>query len=341
MPKKPLIIPIFLPHSGCPQRCIFCDQSTITGQSQTHITVADFQERVDTFLSYRQTHHTDVQIAFYGGNFLGTIPKRFLTLLEYAQTYILQGKVDGIRFSTRPESIQPDTLDAVRRFSITTVELGVQSMDDEVLRLSNRGHTSEDTFRAVEGLKETPYRIGLQMMVGLPGDPGEPSIASARELIRLKPDFVRIYPTIVLDGSPLADWLRNGEYRPMPLEACVTLVKQIYLMFKQAGIPVVRMGLQTSQTLSSDAIIAGPFHPAFGHLVHSEIFLDSAIAALKGTPGIPRHACIRVHPRSVARMHGEKNYNVKMLRKIFALETLIIQPDDSLPEDHVAVGSRG
>ncbi|MFZ5573277.1 MAG: elongator complex protein 3 [Thermodesulfobacteriota bacterium] len=338
MPVKPFIIPIFLPHRGCPHQCIFCNQSAITGQTRKILSESDFQMQADTFLAHRRSHRTDVQIAFYGGNFLGIAPVSFQTLLGYAQKYIQAGEVNGIRFSTRPETIRPEAMEVLRRFSVTDVELGVQSMDDQVLRLSQRGHTAMDTIRAVDLLKRSNYRIGLQMMVGLPGDSAEASIATAREVIRLKPDFVRIYPTVVLAGSPLADWVREGTYHPLSLETSVTLVKQLYLLFEQSGIPVARMGLQTSETLSPETVIAGPFHPAFGHLVHSEIFLDLAVEALKAATSIQGHAVIRAHPRSVSRVHGEKNRNIKLLCRMFALESLIVKPDASLPENHVAAG---
>lgn len=333
----PFIIPVFIPHLGCPHQCIFCDQTVITGRQQARLTQARFQEQVDSFLSYRRSDRTDVQIAFYGGNFLGNAPRHFVPLLEYAEAYVRDGKANGIRFSTRPETIQPEAMLAVSRFSVTTIELGVQSMDNQVLTLSNRGHTSADTERAVASLKEKNYRIGLQMMVGLPGDQGGPSLTTARELIRLSPDFMRIYPTVVLAGSPLADRFQRGDYHPLSLDESVTLVKRLYLLFKNSGIPVVRMGLQATAMLK---VLAGPFHPAFGHLVQAEIFLDQAIAVLKDEETLfQKRVSLLVHPRSVARMRGEKNKNVRILKKMYAIEDLLIQANETVPEDRVVLGS--
>ncbi len=336
MIAKPFIIPVFIPHLGCPHRCVFCDQAAITGHTVSPLTAGRFQEQVDSFLAYPHRRAGEVQIAFYGGNFLGLSPRYFVTLLEYAQAYVDCRKVHSIRFSTRPETIQPHAMQIVSRFAVSTIELGVQSMDGQVLTLVKRGHTPADTIQAVSRLKANNYRIGLQMMVGLPGDTGAPSLATARELICLAPDFVRIYPTVVLARSPLAEWFKQGEYQPLSLEKSVTLVKELYLLFKDNGIPVLRMGLQATETLN---ILAGPFHPAFGHLVQAELFLDQAVAALKNVPQGRKLVTILVHPRSVARMRGEKNRNVKILQQLFQPERLVIRPDENIPEDRVVVPS--
>jgi len=216
--------------------------------------------------------------------------------------------------------------------------LGVQSMDDHVLAMSKRGHTSADTKNAVRLLKERDYEIGLQMMVGLPGDDETKAQLTGRRLADMSPDFVRIYPTVVLSGSLLAKWYQNGKYTPMPLEQCITLVKNLYLMFRENGIKVIRMGLQASEDLEKGSeILAGPYHSAFGHLVFSRIFLDMATSILNSEKYAQDEIIIKVHPRSISKMRGLKNRNIKMLKQKYNIKSLSILPDHTLEKDKVKV----
>lgn len=339
MRGRPFIVPIFIPFGGCPHRCVFCDQRTITGTHEGTLTEAAFHSQVSTFLSYRAgetgRRRASVQIAFYGGNFLGMARSRYLQLLTWAEEYVRLGRVDSIRFSTRPETIRTETLKTIMPFAVKTIELGVQSMDNRVLSAANRGHTAEDTQGAASMLREGGYRLGLQMMTGLPEDDGAASIATAKEIIKIGPDFVRIYPTVVLKGSVLAKWYDNGTYHPMSLTATVALVKSIYRLFSSAGIPVARMGLQASETLSPETIVAGPYHPAFGHLVVSSVFLDKAAALLECAAHLPGNVTIRVNPRRIADMRGNCNQNVRLLENRFNIERLDVRGDAMLADDAV------
>jgi len=204
-------------------------------------------------------------------------------------------------------------------------------MNDTVLARSGRGHTAADTERAVSRLREEGFEIGVQMMVGLPGDNNAGAITSALRIADLAPDFVRIYPTVVLKHSLLARWYRNGDYTPLPLESCVTLVKELYLLFTEKRIPVIRMGLQGSDDSDFAAsLLAGPFHPAFGHLVYSEIFFDRATSVLRLMSGLSGTVTFRVHPRSVSRLRGQKNRNIGLLKRKFHLDTIRIITDPAL-----------
>jgi histone acetyltransferase (RNA polymerase elongator complex component) len=251
--------------------------------------------------------------------------------LAGATKFVQSGQVDGIRFSTRPDTVTPHRLNILQQYPVHTVELGVQSMDDRVLRLSRRGHTASHTKSACDALRRLAYDVGMQMMVGLPGDDDATAMKTAGHMAALLPDFVRIYPTLVLENSLLASWHRKGTYTPLSLESAVTLVKKLYLFFQQKKIPVIRMGLQASEDLTEqDSIVAGPYHPAFGHLVHSAIFLDQAIAALSAqTPPI-RKALFHVHPNSMPKMRGLKNDNLNRLKSDYQINSIELVPDSSL-----------
>jgi histone acetyltransferase (RNA polymerase elongator complex component) len=231
-------------------------------------------------------------------------------------------------------------MDLIKKFPVTTIELGVQSMDDRVLKRTNRGHSVLDTQKAIQNLKKFDYEIGVQLMVGLPGDSSRRLIASARQVAALKPDFIRIYPTVVLKGSPLAAGYRRGDYVPLKLEAAVTLTKALYLLFKNENIRVIRMGLQASEALeNSSVVLAGPYHPAFGHLVYSQIFLDRAISAIKSAKPRGDSVVLHVHPHSVSKMRGLKNGNIKKLCGKFHLQSIEILPNNSLKEDQLKVSA--
>ena len=211
-------------------------------------------------------------------------------------------------------------------------------MDDRVLALAGRGHSASDTVRAVKGLKKRNFSVGVQMMVGLPGDDESRSLATARNIVDLRPDFVRIYPTVVLENSRLAEWYRIGDYKPLSLEESVTLVKKIYSLLKKENINVIRMGLQTSEDLEDGStVLAGPHHSAFGHLVYSEIFLDRVLSAILSAKSLKNTLTISVNPRSISRMRGLNNSNIKRLKKRFHFQSIQVVPDSSLSTEELMV----
>ena len=207
------------------------------------------------FLGYAAGRPSEIQIAFYGGNFLGLSDSEVRALLEMAQQFVHKGLVNDIRFSTRPDTIDDHRLQRIAGFSVRAIELGVQSLSDEVLSMTRRGHTSSDTIIAVHNLKKKGYKIGLQMMVGLPGDTIRRAWDTARKIVDLAPDYVRIYPTVVLENSLLAKWYRRGEFSPWSLSTCVSLVKELYLLFAQNNIHVIRMGLQAEDGFNNGSTI--------------------------------------------------------------------------------------
>jgi radical SAM superfamily enzyme len=336
--NRPFIIPIFLPHAGCPHRCVFCNQVSITGSEPGAAAADQIRSRIQEFLAFKRERRHPVQISFFGGNFLGLTTEAMQHYLALAAEFVRRGDVDSIRFSTRPDTINRQHLDIISDYPVATVELGVQSMIDRVLDLARREHRAADTVRAVEQLKARGYDIGLQMMVGLPGDDEALSLATARQIADLQPDFVRIYPTLIVKDSLLAQWYADGTYSPLSLEAAVTQVKNLCLYFRKNNIRVIRMGLQASAELADGStVLAGPYHPSFGHLVYSEIFLDAACKALKAAAAAGPNISIFVNPRRISTMRGLKNANIERLKSRFKLDYIDIVPDAGIDEDSIKI----
>ena len=263
------------------------------------------------------------------------------SLLTLAQQFIRDGRADSIRFSTRPDTIDEHRLKLISEYSVGMIELGAQSMDDEVLAFSHRGHTAAHTTGAVRQLKGKGYTVGLQMMVGLPGDTGDRAMQTARRLAELQPDLVRIYPTVVLANSRLAVLYHAGRYRPLSTQDAVEIVKNVYLVFFRQSIPVVRMGLQASTELESrETMLAGPYHPAFGHLVHSALFQEMGRRLLMDHDFCGQTVLFYTHPHSVSKMKGLKLANIVILCRDFRLSGLNVVPDPDMPEDGLKLGDR-
>jgi histone acetyltransferase (RNA polymerase elongator complex component) len=293
---------------------------------------------VGELLRFRGRRQGPAEIAFFGGNFLGLPGDRVRFLLATASEWVARGELDGIRFSTRPDTVDSRTLDLISGFPIKCVELGVQSMDDDVLRRSGRGHTAADTTTAVRRLKARGYEVGLQLMVGLPGDDEARLLETGRRIVGLSPAFVRIYPTLVLLGSALARWFREDRYRPLSLDEAVDRSMKLYLFFRQRSVPVVRTGLQPSADLAAGrGVVAGPYHPAFGHLVQSACYLAAVQAALRRWSVSSDTIELRVQRSSISRMRGQGNANCTALQKEFGFSVVRVVPDSSLKDDLIVL----
>jgi len=262
-----LIIPIFVPFGGCPERCVFCNQQSITGRAEGP-SIKEVTDTIERYLA-TWTRGGRKEVAFYGGSFTGLPAGIQEGYLMAASRFVREGLIDGLRVSTRPDYIDPERVGFLKEHGVDTVELGAQSMSERVLRLSGRGHGPEDTARAVGWLKEAGITTGVQLMPGLPGDTAATAVASAKRVASLGPDFVRIYPTLVVRDTPLYESFKRGEYTPWELDDMVSLCRRISLVFKEAGIKVIRMGLQPTEELR-EAFVAGPFHPSFRDLVERE-----------------------------------------------------------------------
>jgi histone acetyltransferase (RNA polymerase elongator complex component) len=330
--EKPFIVPIFIPHQGCGHQCIFCNQSAITGRTAKWPSLNKLRSDAKKYIGYNK-HQKPSLMAFYGGNFLGLSEEKINHLLQLADEFIHKGDIQGIRFSTRPDTISEPVLKQLENFSVREIELGVQSMDDRVLNTCRRGHSASDTQNAVRLLKKNQYKVGLQMMIGLPGQSAESAFETAERIAELSPDFVRIYPTVVLNRSALARWFQERKYQPLLLKEAVFQTKNIYLLFKNHGIPVIRMGLQSSQDLDDKKIVlAGPYHPAFGHLVFSEIFMDTICAFYQKNPPAKRKAEIIANPKCISRVRGMNNENIRMLKTKFSFDQISVSPDPALSQ---------
>lgn len=339
MSQHPFIIPLFIPHAGCPHRCIFCNQDILSATGKGFSNTDQLLQTVDRFLSYRRPDRKPAEIAFYGGNFLGLPPDQCNKLLQWSATLIRKGKVTGIRFSTRPDTIDSERLAWLSGIKVCAVELGAQSMDETILEAADRGHSVSDTVEAVGLLKSRHLPVGLQLMVGLPGETATGVLRSAERIAELSPDFVRIYPTVVLSGSRLAIEYKKGTYRPLTLEAALQRVKPLVRLFGRRQIPIVRIGLQADKDLDSRAtVLAGPYHPAFGEMVYSALFLDQARAHLeKYSPRkFPVH--IRVHPKNLSKMLGNRKANKRRLEKSFG--EISVQPDVHLASSEICIEKR-
>ncbi len=328
------VVPVFLPHEGCPHRCVFCNQHALARASSDQPPGMGWQAAAEDFLRFRGTARSRSEIAFYGGTFLGLPEQRLRELLAEAAALVRRERLDGIRFSTRPDSVTDATLAVMADYPILTVELGAQSMSDTVLQESGRGHTAEDTVKAVTRLRERGYHVGLQLMVGLPGEDADGLDETGRRITLLAPDFVRIYPTLVLAGSELERRFREGRYQPLSLDHAVALTAKLYRFFRAHRIPVVRTGLQATRDLApGGTVIAGPHHPAFGQLVQSACFREALLAALRQAPIPGASPTMRVHPRSLSRLRGHRNETVDRLKTEFGWQRVGVEPDDGLPED--------
>ncbi len=335
---RPFIIPVFIPLSGCPHRCVFCDQIAITGVKPFVLSRSAIEQSIRRFLSFVRDPDRPVQIAFYGGNFLGLPERQVRDLLETASAHVARGDATNIRFSTRPDTISENTLAIIRDYPVTTIELGLQSMHDRVLARTRRGHNANCAVGAARMVKSAGYALGLQMMTGLPGDTPRGALQTAEKIVALEPDFVRIYPTLVLEHSPLAEWFRNGAFVPSTMEETIALVCRLFLIFTASRIRVIRMGLQADDALSSaGTILAGPYHPAFGERVYSRVFYRLAVAALVQHHGRHHALGIRVHPRHLSRMIGAGRENISCLKTRFKIENLSIRADTGITPHHLEV----
>ncbi len=324
MSARESIIPVFVPHLGCPNDCVFCNQRRISG-SLSPARPGDVAAAIDRALSLTPPG-TRRQLAFYGGSFTAIPDAEQEALLGAAQPYLERGDIASIRLSTRPDAIDGAVLARLRRYGVETVELGAQSMSDSVLALSGRGHTAADVEEASRAVKAAGFRLILQMMTGLPGSDDETDIGSARSIAALGPDGVRVYPTVIVRDTALFDLWRAGRYKEHTVEDAVRVCARIVPIFEAAGIPIIRMGLNPTEDLSGGDAVGGAYHPALGELVRARIMRGRAEALLEGTaPGAD--ITLRVNPRLMSQLVGQHGANRAYLREKFALKRLKILPD--------------
>ncbi len=307
-------VAIFVPHAGCPHRCSFCDQRTIAGVRKP-VTPSDVEAACREAETRMTLRGEQTELAFFGGSFTALPREEMCALLDAALPFVRRGVFAGIRLSTRPDCVDEAVLADLLPRGVTAVELGAQSMDDVVLARNGRGHTAADVERAAGWIRDAGLSLGLQMMTGLPGSSPDLDRETARRLADLQPDTVRIYPTIVLRGTPLADFVRAGTYTPPELEDTVALCAALLLFFEEErGIPVIRLGLHASPELDKGRV-AGPWHPAFRELCESRIYRDRAAALLQEGRIPPGPVRLFVHPRALSKMIGQRRETVRWFQE--------------------------
>lgn len=329
MSARESIIPVFVPHLGCPNDCVFCNQRRISG-SVTPATPEDVSGAVERAKALTPPG-TRRQLAFYGGSFTAIPVHEQEALLGAAQPYLESGDISSIRLSTRPDAIDGEILARLRRFGVETVELGAQSMSDRVLALSGRGHTAQDVADASAQIKAAGFRLILQMMTGLPGSDDESDVDSARKIAALAPDGVRVYPTVIVRDTALCDLWRAGRYKEHTVEDAVRVCARILPVFEAAGIPVIRLGLNPTEDLSGGDAVGGAYHPALGELVRARIMREKA-EALLASANASGEAILRVNPRLMSQAVGQHGANREYLKGKFGLKRLKFVPDASVDE---------
>lgn len=272
MGKSHYIIPIFVPNEGCPHNCVFCDQTTITGNEEK-VDGTFAKNIIERYLKTINRKSAAVEVSFFGGTFTAIDMNKQKELLKVAKEYKDMGLVDYIHLSTRPDYIDNVILDNLKDYDVDVIELGVQSLDRDVLIKSGRGHSKEDVIKASSLIKEYGFVLGHQIMLGLPGDSFEKDIATVKESIDMKPDIYRIYPALVIKNTPMEIMYKRGNYKPYSLYEAVNISKILYCMLESRGINIIRVGLQPTEEINVGAeIVAGPFHPAFRELVLGSIY---------------------------------------------------------------------
>lgn len=316
------ILPIFIPHAGCPHQCVFCNQKTISGQKNTAESGA--REQIARWLQWLRPS-LENEAAFYGGSFTALDSDLQERLLFLTDELLERGIIGSVRLSTRPDYIDDKKLELLHKHGVRLVELGVQSLDDRVLEAAGRGHTAADVVQAMKRLRAYDFKTGLQLMVGMPLQSFSSLQDTVAQVIKLQPDIARIYPLLVIKGTPLAESWAKGEFQPLSLEEAVRQSAWVYDELMTNGIKVIRVGLQPDDELcASGNILAGPFHPSMGELVQSFLLrerLTDKLLAVKGAERI----VISCHAKMESKLRGMKNSNIKYWQELLASAKIVIE----------------
>lgn len=326
-------ISIFIPHAGCPHACSFCSQNTISGAPHVPDT-KEVRETISSAYEYitDKNARAETEIAFFGGSFTAIPRDYMIALLETANKFISEDGFKGVRISTRPDCIDDDILDILKKYHVTAIELGAQSMCDRVLEQNRRGHTADDVEKSSRLIREWGFELGLQMMTGLYGSSPEDDIYTINKIAELSPDTVRVYPTAIIDGTRLGELFKSGEYVPYPFEKCVEICAYADKLFNRRNIRIIRMGLHAERSLE-EKLLGGFYHPAFAEIVRSELFrqaLERCINPSKDSAEITVSPCDRSaaagHKKSNIKYFSEKNIG------------LTFKEDKAVPRDHFVYG---
>ena len=333
--KKEYVIPVFVPHLGCPNDCIFCNQKSISGQKK-NITKEEAKKTIEYFLENIKDADAKKEIAFFGGSFTGIEEKIQEELLQVAYEYIEKGQIDSIRISTRPDYINKEILKRLKKYKVKTIELGVQSANDYILKKAGRGHTFEDVVKASKLIRWYGFELGHQMMVGLPESTTVDEINTAKQLIKLKPKMVRIYPVLVIKNTKLEKDYNEGKYKPLTVTQAVEVCKELVKLFVKKHIEVIRIGLQPTDTITNpdndkSEVVAGPFHPAFRQLVESGMWYDVIVEKIKQLNTKVKEVVVTVNPADVNNVIGQRKDNINNLRDVYDVN-LIVKADEKIKQ---------
>lgn len=333
--KKQYIIPIFVPHLGCPNDCIFCNQKSISGQ-KTNMTKEKAKKIIDDYLKSMTDENAQIEIAFFGGSFTAIEIERQEELLQTAYEYVKSGKVESIRVSTRPDCIDKEILKRLKKYKVKTIELGVQSANDYILKRANRGHTFEDVKKASKLIRWYGFKLGHQMMVGLPESTRIDEINTAKALVKLKPKMIRIYPVLVVKNTKLEEEYEQGIYEPLSVVQAVEICKEIVRIFADKKIDIIRIGLQSTDEISDpqnekSEVVAGPYHPAFRQLVESGMWYDAIVGKIKKLNVKVKKVQVTVNPIDANNVIGHKKENVQKLKDTYDVD-LILKQDKNIKQ---------
>ena len=338
--KKEYIIPIFVPHLGCPNDCTFCNQKKISGQTK-NVKAEDVKNTIEYYLNNFKDDNKYIEVAFFGGSFTGIDVDKQKELLSVAYEYIKNKKIDSIRISTRPDYINKEILKMLKSYGVKTIELGVQSTNDYILNKSKRGHTFEDVKKASKLIRKNGFILGHQMMVGLPESTRQDEINTAKDLIKLKPKIVRIYPVLVIKGTQLEKDYESGEYTPLTVEQAVETAKDLLVLFNKKKINVIRIGLQNTNEITDpnskeSQVVAGPYHPAFRQLVESRLWYDNIANEIKKVNSNVTHIQIDVNPSDINNAVGHKRINIEKINDTYNTD-LKINPNSKIKKGNVKI----
>lgn len=333
--KKQYIIPIFVPHLGCPKDCIFCNQRAISGKAKM-ITKEDIENTIEFYLKNTKDKDAKIEVAFFGGSFTGIDVEKQEEFLQVAYGYIKQGKIQSIRISTRPDYIDKTILKRLKKYKVETIELGVQSANDYILKRANRGHSFADVKKASKMIRWYGFKLGHQMMVGLPESTRLDEINTAKELIKLKPKMVRIYPVLVIKNTKLEKEFLDEKYAPLTVVQAVETCKELVSMFNKKKIEVIRIGLQNTDEITDpnaegSEVVAGPYHPAFRQLVESGLWYDTIVSKIKQLNVKVKKVQVTVNPQDVNNVVGHKRENIEKLKEMYTLD-LIVKQDENIKQ---------
>lgn len=335
MSKSHFIIPIFVPHEGCPHDCVFCNQDSITGQ-QAPVDAAYVRETIEAYLKTIRRENSTIEVSFFGGTFTAISPGKQKELLAVAKEYKDRGLIHLIRLSTRPDYIDDSILRNLKDYSADVIELGIQSMDEEVLLKSGRGHTARQAADASRLIKGYGFTLGHQIMLGLPGDDFQKDIKTAEEIIKLKPDICRIYPALTIKDTEMERLFREGKYTPYTLEEAVDISKTIYCMLVSEGINVIRIGLQPTEVINEGGdIVAGPFHPAFRELVEGSLFCDMIKEAL--TEKEASDIQIRINEKDISKLYADGKVFFNQMKDQLGINKIKVTGDSGLMRGNLVV----